>query len=629
MSDDTTDEHTKSVEYQALVALYDAMGGSDWVDSSNWCTDRPLSEWHGVYTYQGRVYAIELQNNNLVGTLPEQLAELKALKVLNLASNKISGSIPECYGQMQSLSLLSLYNNRMSGNIPLSLNNTPGWSYNWGYAILGNRYNRFNLYEAGIKAPILELELLSGDKFLLGANVYARNKYTILFQWSPDYSDFIPTLQSLYERYRPFGLEIISWAPQGEDIAQIVAEYGIEWRVAQTSEQSPLSQHNKNYYPVGLYPTVTMFDSAGELIFSDTVESRGNIVSVVDNLFAGIVHPDLYYSTDYSSDGAVTTLQSATEGEGIDIVLMGDGFSDRMVADGRYAERMAKAAEALFCEPPMSHFRNYFNIYAITVVSANELYATNATTALGCTFGEGTLIAGNNDRCFDYALAAVDRQQMDDTLIVVVLNSDKYAGTTYMYHPPEGRNDGSGAAIAYIPITNSEQMFRALICHEAVGHGFAKLDDEYTLEGMGAMPTDHKDYRREREAFGWLKNTDIYSSYHFVKWSHLLSLPRYTAAGLGIFEGASSYSAGVYRPTMESIMNRNIGGFNPPSREAIYQRIHHLAYGASWSYDPELFKVYDFTNLIAEQPAQLSLLSANMPLIPTHPPVISAEGWRK
>ena len=608
-------------DYQALVEFYEAMGGDEWIDNTNWCSTLPLEEWYGVYTYQGCVYAIDLSANNLTGKLPDSLATLEGLKYLNLSSNAIAGSIPASYGALKNLVQLSLYNNRMSGEIPTSLNETAGWRYNWGYAVVGNRYNRFNLYDCGIKAPELELQTLAGDTLKLNQAVYAKSQYTILFQFSDKYIDFVPTLKALYEKYHPFGLEIVSWCEQSDKIAEIVAQMGIEWPVALISEEQPLSEFNEKYYPVGLYPTVTMFDSAGSLVFSDTVESRGNIVSVLDDRFADIVNPNLYTSIDYSADGVVEVLQRATVGQGVDIVLMGDGFSDRMVADGRYREVMEQTMEAMFSEAPFAHFRELFNVYMVTAVSVNECYEYNSTTALKCKFGEGTLISGDNELCFDYATKVVAEENLDNTLIIVVLNSDKYAGTTYMYYPTSGA-DGSGVAIAYLPLTADYDMFRGLVCHEAVGHGFAKLDDEYTLEGMGAMPVDNKGHRETRESFGWLKNTDIYCSYNFVKWSHFLSLPRYTSLGLGIYEGGSSYATGVYRPTEQSIMNQNTSGFNPPSREAIYQRIHRLAYGHQWSYSFEEFLKYDFVNLIHEDNSKLSLCSEIELFIPTHSPIV-------
>ena len=47
---------------------------------------------------------------------------------------------------------------------------------------------------------------------------------------------------------------------------------------------------------------------------------------------------ETYESEDYSADGQTEMLQEATEGEGIPIVLMGDGFTDADIADSTYGD---------------------------------------------------------------------------------------------------------------------------------------------------------------------------------------------------------------------------------------------------------------------------------------------------
>ena len=62
--------------------------------------------------------------------------------------------------------------------------------------------------------------------------------------------------------------------------------------------------------------------------------------------------PDHYISLDYSANGEVTMLQTASKGNGIHVILMGDAFSDRQIADGSYARAMQRAKEALFSQEP-------------------------------------------------------------------------------------------------------------------------------------------------------------------------------------------------------------------------------------------------------------------------------------
>ena len=52
--------------------------------------------------------------------------------------------------------------------------------------------------------------------------------------------------------------------------------------------------------------------------------------------------------TDFSADGEIYTLQTATQGDGVDIVLIGDGFTDEDIADGTYETTMRQAMENFF-----------------------------------------------------------------------------------------------------------------------------------------------------------------------------------------------------------------------------------------------------------------------------------------
>ena len=102
-----------------LIELYNRMGGQDWLDRTNWLTNAPLNQWHGVTTdADGQVTRLALINNNLQGPLPDELLQLIDLTVLNLADNHLTGSIPTDLGQLASLEALILKGNQLSGIIP-------------------------------------------------------------------------------------------------------------------------------------------------------------------------------------------------------------------------------------------------------------------------------------------------------------------------------------------------------------------------------------------------------------------------------------------------------------------------------------------------------------------------------
>ncbi|KAG8381300.1 hypothetical protein BUALT_Bualt06G0108100 [Buddleja alternifolia] len=64
---------------------------------------------------------ISLSRNKFVGSLPEEVGELKRLKYLHLSNNKINGSIPWSLGELSSLTMLDIDDNQLSGKIPWSL----------------------------------------------------------------------------------------------------------------------------------------------------------------------------------------------------------------------------------------------------------------------------------------------------------------------------------------------------------------------------------------------------------------------------------------------------------------------------------------------------------------------------
>ena len=125
--------HTVNPDRAALVALYEATDGPNWVDNTNWLTDAPLGEWYGVETdASGRVVRLDLHGrsdgagvtgNGLVGSIPPQLGNLAKLVVLNLQRNSLPGVIPPELGKLAKLEVLLLDGNRLQGSIPPELGN--------------------------------------------------------------------------------------------------------------------------------------------------------------------------------------------------------------------------------------------------------------------------------------------------------------------------------------------------------------------------------------------------------------------------------------------------------------------------------------------------------------------------
>ncbi len=317
--------------------------------------------------------------------------------------------------------------------------------------------------------------------------------------------------------------------------------------------------------------------------------------------YKNLPEPDFYLSSDYSKDGEVTVYQKASEGKGIDIVIMGDAYSDRQVANGTYRHEMEACAEQFFAVEPYKSFRKLFNIYFVTTVSATEGYERGGRS-LGTYFGSGTFMGGNDAKCFDLARKAVqDDARMDEVLILVCGYQDlsgvvHMAGTCNFYEPEtwSGRDYACGPAVTYFSKTDTSfEHTGETLRHESGGHGFAKLADEYHY--AGTISSSDKELIETRSAYMWYSNVDITSDRSKVKWAQFLADGRYKDE-VGVYEGGFTYERGVWRPSENSIMLDNSGVFNAPSRYTIWYRIHKLAYGSKWNGSFEDFATYDAIN---------------------------------
>ena len=88
-------------ECDALVALYDATCGADWnwaglhPQKTRWFTTPFAERWQGVTLEEMSVRELSLDGRNLRGELPQELADLESLEVLDLSSNQgLTGDLP-------------------------------------------------------------------------------------------------------------------------------------------------------------------------------------------------------------------------------------------------------------------------------------------------------------------------------------------------------------------------------------------------------------------------------------------------------------------------------------------------------------------------------------------------------
>lgn len=579
--------------------------------------DNPLSG--GISSAIGnldRLEMLDLSSTRISGDLPPAIRNLRQLHTLDLHDAQMSGSLPDVFDWMSALKTLRLENNRFSGNVPSSLQDRPNWPKWWG-SVLDQRGGGLSVYSE-LPAPEFRVYDIN-NKLLVSWGIYSVKEITVLVQFSthdPESDEVVSELNDLYNDFRQYGMEVIGYAHEPiEDVRKYVERMRIEWPVVCADEEA---YPDNEIIRVSFSPAINIVDKEKKIVWNCFEGDADGAIDLIRERFK-LSNP--YESTDYSADKKVQVLQKSTRGAGIDIVLMGDGFTDQNIKDGTYEGAMRKAMEYFFEEEPFASFRSCFNVYAVTAVSKHEGYFTGSKNALGTYFKTGALVGGDNDVCREYALEVqgMTEAKLDNTLIIVMMNSKRYAGTSYLTYSKQN-SYGPGCAVCYFPLGKDDEMFAQLLHHEAGGHGFAKLADEYDTSLL-PMPQNEIDKYRSWEPYGWWRNADFKADPASVKWSRFLSDSRYDEESLGVFEGACTYKIGAYRPSENSIMRDNVGGFNAPSREAIYMRIMWLAYGPGWNYDYEEFVLWDARNRSAFRvPARRAAPDSRF--VPLPPPVV-------
>ena len=294
------------------------------------------------------------------------------------------------------------------------------------------------------------------------------------------------------------------------------------------------------------------------------------------------------YDYQYAED-EIITLQKATKGNngGINLVFLGDGFDGKDISEGKYMEAMLEQVENFFGIEPYTTYRDYFNVHTAIAVSPETGIGSVNTIRYAkfeTTFTGGVGLRCDYDAVFNYALRIpeVTKENLNQSLIIMVPNSTDYGGICQMW--------ADGAAIAFCPLSTYGYPFdtRGVLQHEAGGHGFGKLGDEYIyhnafIDFCDCTCCGHVDALNDYFSLGWFQNLSLTGKMHEVPWSHLIFDERYSDI-VDIFEGGYMHTRGVFRSEQNSCMNNDIPYYSTISREVIVKRIKAYA-GEEYSFE--------------------------------------------
>lgn len=273
-----------------------------------------------------------------------------------------------------------------------------------------------------------------------------------------------------------------------------------------------------------------------------------------------------------SEDGRVVTLQKATEGVGINLVILGDGYTTAEIENGKFDRNFIEGYESFFDIEPYRSFRNYFNVYAVYAHSErsggwDKQQEAESHTKFSVAYeGYRVNLECDPEACFEYASKALVGERNTYT-ILLLSNMDRDAGTAYLFQ--------RGAGIAICPVSRAEapRDLKHLVKHELGGHAFGKLADEYVLSGMSIPDWEINGLRNAWWPNGIYLNISLTNDPEEVAWKDFIGHPLYPETG--IFSGAYTYAEKVWRSSDKSIMNRDMNEayYNAYSRYLIVKRI--------------------------------------------------------
>ena len=547
-------------------------------------------------------------NELMTGPLPESLGQSDGLLAnekiegtyetgLYIVGNGFTGALPQSWLRLGTR--LNINAHRLDGQIPdyFYSSDDPGYWINMyinqGTPLEDEEFRKqhpFSVKDRDIPGywPKHGLKDVITGKQIPYNEIISKNKVTVVYRWGSwcNYSaSLLPQLKRMHEKYHDAGLEVIVYTAWGDSEGNrtqkdYVLKNGYErWYNASSDE---LSMAEEAGIGSGSMPFVNVIDNKGNIVFScsknvsDPSRNRfGHIayfdlIPFLEDIFGPMEDGNEYVSTDYSKDGTVITLQTASVGKGINVVFLGDAYTDKDIDDGTYDWMMKESMEALFAIEPYKSFRNRFNVYFVRVVSKNGRTGGTHSTALGSVISNGTTISGSTDKCFEYALKVPGIKNTKNLLVGVLVNSIYHGGIAVMSESLQ-----SGVAF-YSSVGNDKTLFGPTLRHEAGGHGFAFLADEYSTQDASVGNDYIAESNRLYKQYGWHANIDFTKDPAKVKWSAFLTDDRYKDEA-GVYEGAANCTKGAWRPSADSMMNQNIEFFNAPSRWAIYQRIMKLS----------------------------------------------------
>lgn len=276
---------------------------------------------------------------------------------------------------------------------------------------------------------------------------------------------------------------------------------------------------------------------------------------------------------DNAQDQAITLLdKTATEGEEIPVMIVGEGFTASQIVSGEYFKRMNETKDQFFAIEPYKSLQGHFKVVTAIACSPEEGVSDYTQTKVNCfdTFD----LEPKVDKLREYVQTVWPEMssRMDDVTVIVVTNHNVFSGWTTIC------DDGfTVASIGNIPENEAYPYDRrGLVQHYAGGAAFAGLGAEYVshfehIKSCKCGACNALGTFNEMKAHGYFANLSLSGKMSDAPWKDFIFDPKYSA-DVDMWEGGYRHLRGVWRSESQSVMGTYINYYNTVSRYEIYKR---------------------------------------------------------
>ncbi len=259
-------------------------------------------------------------------------------------------------------------------------------------------------------------------------------------------------------------------------------------------------------------------------------------------------------------------------------ILIGDGFTKEEIETGVYDQYCQEAMEGMESLEPFKTYSERFGFILLHAESPESGCTDKSSTHGGpitvntrfkCAYDEfGTGMSCDFDAITNFVTESLKNEGEEyvatKDVVIVVANGKRYGGVANL------TKSGIGVAICPASQEAFPNNFVQIVRHEAGGHAFGKLADEYSFGG----PIDQStaSYLKSWQDAGMYLNVSMSSTEFPAPWQELKDAGKLSNAYVGGF----SCSGGVWRSSENSLMKGMDEGFNILSRYLIYLRMKNI-----------------------------------------------------